>query len=180
MWFFIITFVRPGKVFRFPCLVALRRLDFVGIKIDAWRYCASSGLVVWSRMLIVTDSVFFYRGNYHIPVCLFLVPLIFSCPFFWTDISWLSSVMVHTSSHNTPNYINGAVAILGEMWICLACLLRPGRWSFSMCDDSIVIPYDSIAVNSFEIIKGAIIVVACFSRSIFSPESEIARVLLLG
>ena len=47
-----------------------------------------------------------------------------------------------------------------------------------MCDDSIVIPYDSIAVNSFEMITGYISVVACFSRYIFAPESAIYSMFL--
>ena len=49
-----------------------------------------------------------------------------------------------------------------------------------MCDDSIVIPYGSLVVISFKIITGAIVVVACFARYIFAPESVIASVLLLG
>ena len=35
------------------------------------------------------------RGTSNIPVCLFLVTFIISCPLFWTDISCLYSVMLH-------------------------------------------------------------------------------------
>ena len=85
--------------------------------------------------------------------------------------------MMHPSSHKTPNDIIGAVLIFGKMWICLAYFLRPGEWSVAICDDSIVLPSGSI---SFDIITGAIVVVAHFSRCIFAPESVIASVLLLG
>ena len=48
-----------------------------------------------------------------------------------------------------------------------------------MCEYSIVIPSGSLAVISFEIIIGAIVVVACFARFVFAPESVIASMLLL-
>ena len=88
--------------------------------------------------------------------------------------------MVHPKSHNTPNDISGAVFIFGIMWVCLACLLRPGRWSVAICDDSIVLLYGSLAVMSFEIMTGAIVVVACFSGCISAPESSVFSVYLLG
>ena len=46
--FLMIPSMRPVQVLRKPCLIALRRLDVVGMKSAAWRYCASSGLVVWA------------------------------------------------------------------------------------------------------------------------------------
>ena len=49
-----------------------------------------------------------------------------------------------------------------------------------MCDESIVLPSGSLDVMSFEIMTGPIVVVACFARCIFSPESAIASVFLLG
>ena len=49
-----------------------------------------------------------------------------------------------------------------------------------MCEDSIIIPSVSLAVISFGIIIGTILVVACFSRCIFAPESTIASIFLLG
>ena len=62
----------------------------VGIKSAACRYCDSSGLDVCDRMLFVTASYFCVsRGTSHILYFFFLVPLIISCPFFWTDISFL-------------------------------------------------------------------------------------------
>ena len=102
-----------------------------------------------------------------------------SCPLFWTDISYLSSVMVHPSSHNTPNEINVSVFIFGKMCICLACLLRPASRRFAMCQESIMLTSRSLAVISFDIITGCIIVVACFSGCIFAPESASTSMLLL-
>ena len=49
-----------------------------------------------------------------------------------------------------------------------------------MCEDSIVLPYGSLAVISFDIITGAIAVVDFFARCIFAPYSLIASMLLLG
>ena len=66
------------------------------------------------------------------------------------------------------------------MLIYLSCLIRPDIWSVAICDDSIVIPSGSLAVMSFEIMTRKIVVVACFARCIFIPESEIASVFLLG
>ena len=43
-----------------------------------------------------------------------------------------------------------------------------------------MLPSDSLAVVSFEIITGAIVVADCFAMCIFSPESAIAIMLLLG
>ena len=89
-------------------------------------------------------------------------------------------MIVHPSSHKTPNEINGDVFIFGEMCIRLACLLIPDIWSVLMCEDSIVIPSGSLAVLSFDIITGGTVVVACFSRCIFAPESVVASIFLLG
>ena len=88
--------------------------------------------------------------------------------------------MVHPSSHQTPNEINEAVFIMGKMWICLACLLRPGIRSVAMCEDSILVPYGILADVSVDINTGAILVVACFARCMFAPESAISSMLLLG
>ena len=102
--------VRPGHLFREPFFIAMRRLVFFGMKSDAYKYCDCSGLYVWSIMLFLTD---FYccvsRVTSHITVFLFMVPLIISCPLFWTDISCLFSVMVNPSSHKTPNDISGDI-----------------------------------------------------------------------
>ena len=74
-------------------------------------------------MLFVTASdCCVSRGTSHIPVLLFLVPLIISCPFFLTGGSCLSSVMVHPSSHKTPNGISGDVFIFGKNSASLDCL----------------------------------------------------------
>ena len=66
------------------------------------------------------------------------------------------------------------------MWICLDCLLRPDSWGVVMCEDSIVLPSGILAVISIDIITGAVVRVACFSRCTFATESEIASMLLLG
>ena len=177
----IIFSMRPGQVFRKPFFISMRRLAIVGLKSESWMYYAISGLVVWSIILFVTDSdCCVSRGTYQIPVWFFLVPLIMSCIFFWTDISWLYSVMVHPSSHNTPYNIIWTLLFYGKVWICLACLIIPGSWSVSMCDDSIVIPPGCLAVISFQIIKGAIVVVNYFARCIFAPDSAIDIVLFPG
>ena len=108
-------YLRPGQVFRKPCLIALRILAIVGLKSAACKYLASSSFEVCARMLLTTFSDFCVpRGTSHIPVLLFLVPLIISSPLFWMEIACLSSMMVHPSSHKTPNYIIGAVCIFGK------------------------------------------------------------------
>ena len=66
------------------------------------------------------------------------------------------------------------------MWICLAFLIRPGISSVAMCEDYIVLSSGSLTVILFDIITGDIVVLTCFARCIFTPESVIARVLLLG
>ena len=112
---FLISFsVRPVQVFRKPCLISLRRLAVVGLKSAACKYLASSGFEVCARMLFTTFSdCCGPRGTSHISVFLFLIPFILPSPFLWMDIACLSSVMVHPSSHKTPNDINGDVCILG-------------------------------------------------------------------
>ena len=87
--------------------------------------------------------------------------------------------MVHPSSHMNYNDSNEAVFVFGEMWIFLACLLRPDSWSVSMCEGFVVLLSGSLAVISFVIIIEAILLVACFSRCIFTPESAVAIMLLL-
>ena len=82
----------------------------VGLKSAACKYWASSGFEVCARILGTTFSdCCVPRGTYHIPVFLFLVPLIISSPLFWIGMSCLSIVMVHPLSHETPNDINGSV-----------------------------------------------------------------------
>ena len=112
---FLMSSVRPVRVFRKPCLIASRRIAVVGLKSAACKYWTSSGFEVYSRMFFTT----FYdccvpRGTSHIPVFLFLVPLIIYFPLFWIEFSYLSSVMAHPSSHKIPNDINGAVFIFGK------------------------------------------------------------------
>ena len=145
--FLIIFYVIPVQVFRKPCLVALRRIAVVGLRSAACKYLASSGFKVCVIMLFTTFSdCCGPRGTSHIPVFLFLVPLIISSLFFWTEIACLSSVAVHPSSHKTPNNINGAVYILVGMCICIASLLRPGIRSVDICVDSKLLPSGSLAL----------------------------------
>ena len=54
--------------------------------------------------------------------------------------------------------------------------LRPGSWSVDICDDSIVLPSESLAVMSFEIVTGVIFLADYFYRCIFAHESTIAKV----
>ena len=127
-WCFLISFfVRPGQFFRKPCLIVLRRLAVVGMKSAACKYFASSCFETCSIILFTTFSdCYGPRGTYHIPVFLFLIPLINSGPLLSIDVDCLSIVMVRPSSHKTPNDINGDVCIFGKMWIYIASLLRPG------------------------------------------------------
>ena len=125
---FLISFsVRPGHIFRKPCLIALRRIVLVGMKSAACKYLASSGFGICAKM---SFTIFSYccgpRGTSPTPVLLFLVPLIISSTLLCMDVDCLSSVVVHPSSHNNPNHINADVCIFGKMWICIASLLRPG------------------------------------------------------
>ena len=80
------------------------------------------------------------------------------------DISCLSGVVVHPSSHKTPNDINGDVCILGKMWICLSRLLIPGSWSVAICVNSIVLPSGSLDFISLSIITVAVVGVACIKE----------------
>ena len=118
-------------------------------------------------------------GTYHIPVFLFMVPLIVSSPFFWMYNVCLTSLMVNSSSHKIHNDINGDAYIFGEMWMCLSSLLRLCSWSVYICVKSIVLPSGSLASVSLSIITGAILGVACLARCIFAPEYAIASMLLL-
>ena len=139
--------VRSGHVFGNAWFIALMRLAVVGMKISACRYYDSSGLYVCTRILFFTSSdCCVSRVTSQIQVFLFLVPLIISCQFFWTDTSFLSSVMVNPSSHNNPNDISEDVFIFGKMWIYLACFLWPGSCSVAMCDEYIMPPSVSIVI----------------------------------
>ena len=144
--FLMIFSVRPGQVLSKHFLIYLRRLAVVGLKIAACKYWYSSSFEFFTSIF----SMKFYdccgpRGTSHIPVFLFLVLLIISSPFFSMDIFCLSSVMVHLSSHNTPNDINGAVCIFGKMWICISWLLRTSSWSVAIYVESIMIPSGILA-----------------------------------
>ena len=80
---FLISFsVRHGQVFRKPFLITLRRLYVVGLKIAACKYFASYGFEVCDRILLTKfPDCCGPRGTSHIPVFLFLVPLIIYSPF---------------------------------------------------------------------------------------------------
>ena len=102
--------MRPGQLSRKYHLIALSRFAIVGLKSSASRY------FVCSIMLFETAYYYYFSwGTSHIPVCLFLFPFIISWPLFWNDIYCLSSVMVHPSSHKTPNNISGAVFVFGTI-----------------------------------------------------------------
>ena len=175
--FLMSFFMRHVQVFRKPFLVALITLAAFGLKSSACKYWASYGCEFCDRMLFTTFSdCCVPRLTYHIPVFLFLIPLIIYFPLFWIEIYCLSSVMVYPSS---PNDINGAVCIFGKMWIYLYCFLIPSIWSVAICEDSIVLPSGSLDFISFSIIKGATVGVACFDGCMFAPESTISIMLVL-
>ena len=113
-----------------------------------------------------------FRGTFHIPVWLLLVPFISYCPVL-TYISCWSSVMVYKISHKTPDDNGGDILILGQIWIFLARLLRTGSRSVAICENSIVLSSDIITVMSLDIINGDIVGVICFARCIFAPDTEI-------
>ena len=82
-WFVMSFSIRPGQVFRKHFLIALRRIDVVGRNSAACKYCDGYGLDVCARMLFTTVSgCCVPRSTSHIPVFLFLVPLIIYFPFF--------------------------------------------------------------------------------------------------
>ena len=156
------TSVRPIHILRKTFLIDTRRSVFVGINSPALNYCVNCGLVLWARMLFTTGfDCFVIRWTSHFPVCLFLVPFKICFPLFWTVISCWSGVVVHTSSHRTPNNMSGVVLILVEMWVCLAFIVRPGSYSFSTCDNSIVLPYGSIVVMLVTLLLGTLLVWLC-------------------
>ena len=59
-------------------------------------------------------------------------------------------------------------------------LIRPGSWSGSICYNSIVLPYCSLSVISFNIMDGAIVFVACLGRCLFVTGPAISSLCLLG
>ena len=133
--------VRPGQVFRKTCLISLRRLSDVGaekfrmeILLQFWFSCLGQNVICHNFWLL------YIHGNFPHYSLLVSGYFYYFLSIFWTDISCFYSVMVHPSSHKTPNDINGSVLIFGLMWICLACLLSPGSWIVAICDDFIVLP----------------------------------------
>ena len=117
---------------------------------------------------VTASNCFVSKG--HLPHSSFLVSGDFNyfLSVLWTEISCFSGLMMNLSSHKNTSYISEDVFIYGEMWIYLVSLLIPGRWSVDMCEDSIVLPSDSLSIVSFDIITGAIVVVACFAGCIFA------------
>ena len=92
-------YVSPGQVLRKPCLIDLSRLAIFGLNSSAWRYCASSGLFFWSRILFVVDSnCFIFRETSHIPVCLFLVLLLFLVHF--SGLTYLDCLFLWCIHHH--------------------------------------------------------------------------------
>ena len=54
-------------------------------------------------------------------------------------------MMVHPSSHKTPNDISGAVLIFEKIRICLTCLLMTGCWSVVIYDNFMVLQSGSLS-----------------------------------
>ena len=88
-------------------------------------------------------------------------------------------ILVHKVFLN-PNDISGDVLLFGKIWICIAYLLGPLSWSVAICDDFIVLPSDSLDVMPFKIMTGDIVGVAWLYICMFTHESEIDSVCLLG
>ena len=113
--------VRSGHVFGNAWFIALMRLAVVGMKISACRYYDSSGLFVCTRILFFTSSdCCVSRVTSHIEVFLFLVPLIISCQFFWTDIF---CVLVWWFIHCHIRILMILVGLLSFLGKCVSTLL---------------------------------------------------------
>ena len=59
-------------------------------------------------------------------------------------------------------------------------MLIPYICSVVICEDSIVLQPGILAIISFDIITESIVLVVCFARCIFAPESAIVSMLLPG
>ena len=172
--------MRPGQVFRKPCLIAFRILAVVELKSAACKYLSSCGFDVYARMLFTTFYDFCGpRGTSHIPIFWFLVPFYYLFSIFIDEHWYCCLVWCCIHHHKTPDDINAAVCIFWGMRICLASLIRPGSWSVAICVDYIVLSSISLAFISLSIITGAIVGVACLSKCIFATDSEIARMLVI-
>ena len=71
--------------------------------------------------------------------------------------------------------MSGDVLIIGEIYIRLASLVRPGISSVATGYNYMVLPSDRLAFMLFSIITGVIVFVAFFAGCIFSPNSGIAK-----
>ena len=88
--------MRSGQVLSKLCLIVSMMISIFMLKSEVWRYCGSSGLVVWNIILFTTISdCCVSRGIYLIPICLFLALFIMCCPFFKTKSYCLSIVMIN-------------------------------------------------------------------------------------
>ena len=61
--FLINIYVSPDHVLRKPNLTSLIRLAGVGINSAERKFCASSGLVVWTRILFTTIFIVAFPGG---------------------------------------------------------------------------------------------------------------------
>ena len=114
--FFLMKFsVRPVQVLRKTFLIALRRLDVVGLKL---RHGGTVPVMVWfsgTELYLKPFLIFVSQGG--LPAFLFACScfLLLFVVHFFNYISCLSSVMVCPSSYKTPNDISGAVFVFGEI-----------------------------------------------------------------
>ena len=112
---FINPSVGPVRVLSKPRLIVFVRLVVVGLKSAACKYCASSGLVVWDRILFTTVfGCCVSRGTSHIPVfcCsrLYLLFVVgFYSPSFIIGIVWWC---IHNHIRN-PMILVGLFSFLG-------------------------------------------------------------------
>ena len=123
--FFINPSVRTSHFLRKPIFIALSGLVVVGLKTGAWKYCESSDLVVWSRILFTTIfDCCVSRETSHVTVCLFLVPFIICCTFLWTDVSCWSWLIHHHM--RPPMILVGSFSFWGKcefVWLVCLCLV---------------------------------------------------------
>ena len=96
--FLINTSVRPGHVLSKPILVALMRIADVGLNSVTWKYCASSGLVVWDRMLFTTFFIVLFPGNF--PHSYVFVPGAFNLCFPFFGLSFLVGLVLWCIHHH--------------------------------------------------------------------------------
>ena len=131
--------VKPGKVVRCPCLMALWRVDRAGLNMVPWRNAARSALEVEESMVLQAKLVlglefcrarvvFGARGIFQSPLVLFRGPLMMMVPSLMIWTLCLVRMAAQSLSHNCPMEMREPVLRPGRMWQCWALA---ERWWFS-------------------------------------------------